>query len=120
MDVHRWLSLRYRNIRQGRLRQQWLLRRFVGGRLTTSFHDCGSCWTCGVGAVSPPSSCQRQLGQLPCVVGNGSAGRYVVGSSDPRSRGQQIVAGPSSEDRRQRARVVASSVKLKLKFCRIV
>ena len=76
---------------RSRLRQQWLLRRFVGGRLSPDSRLRVVLDGC-VDAVPPPSSCQRQLGQL-----RWSSERFY----GPLRRGQQVVAGPSSGNRRR-------------------
>ena len=91
MDVTWWLSLRYRNVRQSRLQQQRLL-----CRLSTRFYDWGSCWTGGVGAVPPPSICQRQLGQLRWsserLYGPWRWGQQVVTESQAHHRKDQLIS----------------------------
>ena len=68
---------------------RWLLRVFVRGRGTTSFHDFGSCWTGGVGAASPSSVdndsrvccvvCRRERVRSENVASSEYVSKYKIG-----------------------------------------
>jgi len=84
------VSVRYVRYRIRVYDSRLLLRMFVGGRLTTSFHDCGSCWTSGVGAASPSSVDNDS--RVCCVVSSAAClravttlGRWTNGAANSRT-----------------------------------